>query len=63
VTLGISPPIGYLSGIQGVRVRPSFFGFVPLVNAFGDHADRGVAQPDESTDFLQCIIVPPLCRC
>ena len=44
-------------------VRPSFFGFVPLMNTFGDHADRGVAQPDECTDFLQCIIVPPLCGC
>jgi len=37
---------------QKSGVRPSFFGFLPLVNASGDHADRGVAQPDKCSKSL-----------
>jgi len=48
---------------QKSGVRSSFDGFVPLVGALSNNADRRVAQPNECTDFLQCIIVPPLCGC
>ena len=39
------------------RVRPSFLGFHRLMNAFRDHADRGVQQSYAISHFSECVLM------